>query len=100
MGSMMNGNTDADVDMGMLDRILAARARITATDLSPLLQEIQARYGYLPPPVLLEMSRRTGSHSPESQKSASTASNEDWSWRTASASTRRKSTMLLNAAPT
>jgi NADH-quinone oxidoreductase subunit E len=46
--------------MGVLDKILASRGRVTATDLSPLLQEIQAGYGYLPPGVLLEMSRRTG----------------------------------------
>ena len=57
---MVNLNIDVDVDMGVLDRILASRARVTATDLSPLLQEIQGGYGYLPPRVLLEMSRRTG----------------------------------------
>jgi NADH-quinone oxidoreductase subunit E len=57
---MMNSSIDAGVDMGVLDRILALRARVTATDLCPLLQEIQAGYGYLPPSVLLEMSRRTG----------------------------------------
>jgi NADH-quinone oxidoreductase subunit E len=57
---MVSPSTDACVDMGVLDRILAARARIASTDLSPLLQEIQAGYGYLPPRVLLEMSRRTG----------------------------------------
>ena len=56
----MNSSIDAGVDMGVLDRILALRARVTATDLCPLLQEIQAGYGYLPPSVLLEMSRRTG----------------------------------------
>lgn len=56
----MDGNTDIRVDMAALDRILASRNGIGATDLSPLLQEIQAHYGYLPPPVLLEMSRRTG----------------------------------------
>ena len=60
MEDMVNLNIDVDVDMGVLDRILASRARLTATDLSPLLQEIQGGYGYLPPRVLLEMSRRTG----------------------------------------
>ena len=30
------------------------------TDLIPLLQEIQRAYGYLPKPILMEMSRRTG----------------------------------------
>ncbi|UCD50405.1 MAG: NAD(P)H-dependent oxidoreductase subunit E [Phycisphaerales bacterium] len=29
-------------------------------DLSPLLQEIQSAYGYLPPEVLMELSQRTG----------------------------------------
>jgi NADH:ubiquinone oxidoreductase subunit E len=57
---MMKLSIDAGVDMGVLDRILAARPRVTATDLSPRLEEIQAGYGYLPPGVLLEMSRRTG----------------------------------------
>jgi NADH-quinone oxidoreductase subunit E len=57
---MMDGNIDAGVDLEVLDRVLAAHARVAVTDLSPLLQEIQAGYGYLPPGVLLEMSRRTG----------------------------------------
>jgi NADH-quinone oxidoreductase subunit E len=57
---MTNSSIHAGVDMGVLDRILASRVRVTATDLIPLLQEIQAGYGYLPPRVLLEMSRRTG----------------------------------------
>jgi len=43
-----------------LDRILARRPQITAGDLIPILQEIQAACGYLPRPVLLQMSRRTG----------------------------------------
>lgn len=57
---MVELGSDMGVDTDVLDRILAARPRVTATDLSPLLQEIQAGYGYLPPGVLLEMSRRTG----------------------------------------
>ena len=57
---MMKLSIDPGVDMDVLNRILAARPKVTATDLSPLLQEIQAGYGYLPPNVLLEMSRRTG----------------------------------------
>jgi NADH-quinone oxidoreductase subunit E len=56
---MMDENIDAGVDLEVLDRVLTARAQVAATDLSPLLQEIQAGYGYLPPRVL-EMSRRTG----------------------------------------
>jgi NADH:ubiquinone oxidoreductase subunit E len=60
MEDRMKLSSDMSVDVNVLDRILAARPRVTATDLSPLLQEIQAGYGYLPPGVLLEMSRRTG----------------------------------------
>jgi NADH:ubiquinone oxidoreductase subunit E len=56
---MVKPSADSCVDMGVLERILAGRTRVTATDLSPLLQEVQAGYGYLPPAVLLEMSRRT-----------------------------------------
>jgi NADH-quinone oxidoreductase subunit E len=57
---MMGAGTEACVDMGSLDEILASRAPVEANDLCPLLQEIQTAYGYLPPAVLLEMSRRTG----------------------------------------
>jgi hypothetical protein len=46
---MTQMSVDAGVDMGVLDRILAARPRVAATDLSPLLQEIQAGYGYCRP---------------------------------------------------
>jgi NADH-quinone oxidoreductase subunit E len=53
-------DTLAAVDKAALDRILASRTEVGATDLTPLLQEIQASYGYLPALVLLEMSRRTG----------------------------------------
>ena len=47
-------------NLASLDRILAGRPHATAGDLIPILQEIQAACGYLPRPVLLEMSRRTG----------------------------------------
>jgi NADH:ubiquinone oxidoreductase subunit E len=60
MEDMMKLDNDMGVDMAVLDRILAERVLVAATDLSPLLQEIQAGYGYLPPGVLLEMSWRTG----------------------------------------
>lgn len=56
----MDTNIDRGVDLSVLDRILAARERVTTADLSPLLQEILAGYGYLPPKVLLELGRRTG----------------------------------------
>jgi len=56
----MDVNAAAGVDMETLDRILASRTQVKASDLIPLLQEIQTGYGYLPRTVLLEMSRRTG----------------------------------------
>ena len=55
----MDTGTEACLDMTLLDGILASRDRVDAKDLSPLLQQIQSAYGYLPPPVLLETSRRT-----------------------------------------
>ena len=48
----------------IVDKIEEARradgVRITTDDLIPLLQEIQEAYGYLPPPVLMWVSQRTG----------------------------------------
>jgi len=46
--------------MKPLERILASRSKVGSNDLSPLLQEIQLAYGYLPPDVLMEFSRQTG----------------------------------------
>ncbi len=45
--------------MRLLDGILASRSQVNSKDLNPLLQEIQLAYGYLPPKVLMELSRRT-----------------------------------------
>jgi NADH-quinone oxidoreductase subunit E len=50
----------AQIDMKGLDEILARHPRAGTNELIPLLQEIQQLYGYLPPPVLAELSRRTG----------------------------------------
>ncbi len=46
--------------MESLDGILDDKPNAGANDLIPILQQIQAEYGYLPKPVLMEMSRRTG----------------------------------------
>jgi NADH-quinone oxidoreductase subunit E len=46
--------------MESLDGILDDRPNAGANDLIPILQQIQAEYGYLPKPVLMEMSKRTG----------------------------------------
>ena len=56
----MNKHTEDCLDLGHLEEILGVRETIESSDLVPLLQEIQAAYGYLPRTVLLEMSRRTG----------------------------------------
>ncbi len=46
--------------MESLDGILDDRPNAGANDLIPILQQIQVEYGYLPKPVLMEMSKRTG----------------------------------------
>jgi len=48
------------LDLGPLGAILESMPDAGQTDLIPLLQEIQKAYGYLPKPILMEMSRRTG----------------------------------------
>ncbi len=47
-------------DFTALDEILSSIAEIGSSDLIPILQGIQRSYGYLPPEVLKQMSRRTG----------------------------------------
>ena len=57
-----------EIDLGPAESILdkieearrAAGGRVTTDDLIPLLQELQEAYGYLPPPVLMWVSERTG----------------------------------------
>ncbi len=56
----MIASTDIELDLSPLDEILDARSPITSNDLCPLLQDIQGVYGYLPPAVLLTLSKRTG----------------------------------------
>jgi NADH:ubiquinone oxidoreductase subunit E len=51
---------ETPVDLAPAERILERMGPVRPTDLIPLLQEIQDSYGYLPPPVLKEVSRRTG----------------------------------------
>ncbi len=46
--------------MESLDGILDDKPNAGPSDLIPILQQIQAEYGYLPKDVLMEMSRRTG----------------------------------------
>jgi NADH-quinone oxidoreductase subunit E len=56
----MASETQPLVDLSPAERILDRMGLVRPTDLIPLLQEIQDSYGYLPPPVLMEVSRRTG----------------------------------------
>ncbi|MCY2926200.1 MAG: NADH-quinone oxidoreductase subunit NuoE [Planctomycetota bacterium] len=48
------------IDLAPAERILERPGPVRDTDLIPLLQELQDAYGYLPAPVLMEVSRRTG----------------------------------------
>ena len=56
MGSVKEVSLDTD----SLDEILSAITDISSNDLVPILQKIQSAYGYLPRPVLLSMSKKTG----------------------------------------
>jgi NADH-quinone oxidoreductase subunit E len=56
----MTDQASVSVDMAPAERILERAGRVTAGDLIPLLQNLQDAYGYLPPPVLTEVSERTG----------------------------------------
>ena len=56
----VNAAEEASLDFEALGAILDSMPDAGETDLIPLLQEIQKAYGYLPKPVLEEMSGRTG----------------------------------------
>ena len=56
----MDSAKTAPVDTKLLDDILASVQNPQTSDLIPILQKIQAAYGYLPPEVLTQMSDRTG----------------------------------------
>jgi len=51
---------ETSLDLKALDEILASIPQPGDGDLIPILQKIQDSYGYLPPTVLMAMSRRTG----------------------------------------
>jgi NADH:ubiquinone oxidoreductase subunit E len=48
------------LDTKPLEKILESTPDVGSNDLIPILQEIQKAYGYLPKPILMEMSDRTG----------------------------------------
>ena len=56
----MGKTAEVAPDTKPLEEVLAARAGVSDSDLIPILQDIQRAYGYLPPSILAEMSRRTG----------------------------------------
>lgn len=56
----MDSVKTAPVDTKLLADILAPIENPDSSDLIPILQKIQAAYGYLPPKVLMEMSDRAG----------------------------------------
>ena len=51
---------ESSSDMALLDGILAPMKAVHSSDLIPILQQIQKEYGYLPPDVMLEVSKKTG----------------------------------------
>jgi NADH-quinone oxidoreductase subunit E len=56
----VNAAEKVSLGFGPLGAILESMPDAGQTDLIPLLQEIQRAYGYLPKPILMEMSERTG----------------------------------------
>lgn len=55
----MNLTEESSLDFEPLNKILASNLATDSNELIPFLQEIQNAYGYLPPPVLTELSTRT-----------------------------------------
>ncbi len=55
----MNLTEESSLDFEPLNKILASIPQTDSNELIPFLQEIQNAYGYLPPPVLTELSTRT-----------------------------------------
>ena len=56
---MSNSNT-ASLDTKPLDGVLASMPDASPNDLVPILQQVQKVYGYLPKPILMAVSDRTG----------------------------------------
>lgn len=55
----MNLTEESSLDFEPLNKILASNPATDSNELIPFLQDIQNTYGYLPPPVLIELSTRT-----------------------------------------
>jgi NADH:ubiquinone oxidoreductase subunit E len=56
----MDFDKESSSNMALLDGILTSFQIVNDGDLIPILQQIQKEYGYLPPDVLLEVSKKTG----------------------------------------
>jgi len=55
-----NAGTEACLDTEPLDEILGSIPDVGEDDLVPILQQVQHAYGYLPKPILMTVSERTG----------------------------------------
>jgi NADH-quinone oxidoreductase E subunit len=55
-----NISNTACLDTEPLDKILASMPNASSNDLVPILQQVQKAYGYLPKPILMAVSDRTG----------------------------------------
>ena len=56
----VNVSNTACLDTEPLDKILASMPNAGSNDLVPILQQVQKAYGYLPKPILMAVSDRTG----------------------------------------
>jgi len=52
--------TEAGLELGLLDEILASMPGAGAESLVPILQQVQKAYGHLPRVILMEVGERTG----------------------------------------
>ncbi len=55
-----NVSNTACLDTELLDKILVSMPNAGSNDLVPILQQVQKAYGYLPKPILMAVSDRTG----------------------------------------
>lgn len=56
----MPGQKDVPLDIKPAEQILESIGPVTDDKLIPILQQLQEAYGYLPPKLLMEVSKRTG----------------------------------------
>jgi len=56
----VNVSNTACLDTEPLEKILASMPNVGPNDLVPILQQVQKAYGYLPKPILMAVSDRTG----------------------------------------